>query len=196
VLLEDRDRMVTKSTGRPIRQSPHRSNGLPVPDRLTFRYTHGALDGVQFAVTFAQEEQVSDVSRASDVNAPLVGRMLLDFDKDPVAAASQWLAADFTTIINGEPPMNVDAYRQMVAMFAAAFSDVQHEIHDLVAEGDQVAVSTTLHLTHTGEYEGIAATGRRLRVAEMAVVTIRDGKLASERAVIDFASMMRQLTAP
>lgn len=138
---------------------------------------------------------MTDSRRIADGNAALIRRMMPDFDSNPVGAASKWMTPDFTTVMNGEPPMNLDAYREMAASVSKAFSDIRHEIHDLVAEEDCVALSMTLHLKHIGEYEGIAATGRTIRIAEMAVFHMREGKVASERVVVDFASLMQQLTA-
>ena len=126
----------------------------------------------------------------------LVRRMILDFDSQPVEATYKWMTPDFVTLMNGEPPMGLEAYRQLAGTIAQSFSNLRHEIIDMVAEDDRVAVVMTLHLTHTGEYEGIAATGRTIRVAEMAVLQIREGKIAAERVVVDFASMHQQMTAP
>ena len=75
------------------------------------------------------------------------------------------------------------------------FSNIKHEVHHVVAEGDMVAVGLTLRLTHAGVYEGIAATGRTAAIEEFSVIRIRDGKIASEWAVVDLGGL-HQLTAP
>ena len=139
---------------------------------------------------------MTDARRIADGNAALIRRMMPEFDSNPVGAASKWMTPDFTAVMNGGAPMNLDAYREMVESVSTAFSDIRHEIHDLVAEADKVALNMTLHLKHIGEYEGVAATGRTIRIAEMAVFHMRGGKIASERVVVDFASLMQQLTAP
>jgi predicted ester cyclase len=41
-----------------------------------------------------------------------------------------------------------------------AFSDLKHDIHHIVAEGDSVAVGITFRAKHNGPYEDIAATGK------------------------------------
>ena len=134
-------------------------------------------------------------ANVAEENKALVREMMPDFDRTPLEATYKWMSPDFTTVMNGEAPMDLDAYRQMVAAVTKSFSDIRHEVLDMVAEGDRVALVMTLHLKHTGEYEGVAATGRTIRVAEMSVLTLRDGKIASERVVVDFASLHQQLTA-
>jgi steroid delta-isomerase-like uncharacterized protein len=134
-------------------------------------------------------------SNVAEENKELVRQMMPDFDRTPLEATHKWMTPDFTTAINGEPPMDLDAYRQVVADITKSFSSIRHEILDMVAEGDRVALAMTLHLTHTGEYEGIAATGRTVRVAEMSVFTMREGKIASELVFFDFAGFHQQLTA-
>jgi predicted ester cyclase len=134
-------------------------------------------------------------SNVAEQNKALIRQMMPDFDRTPLEATHKWMTPDFTTSINGGPPMDLESYRQLATAFEKSFSNIRHEIIDLVAEGDRVALVMTLHLMHTGEYEGVAATGRSLKVAEMSVFTMREGRIASERLFFDFANFQQQLTA-
>jgi predicted ester cyclase len=51
--------------------------------------------------------------------------------------------------------------RRWVAQFLASFPDMRMEIVQLVTEGDTVAGRFTCSATHTGEWRGHAASGRR-----------------------------------
>jgi predicted ester cyclase len=66
----------------------------------------------------------------------------------------------------------------------------------MVAEGNHVATGITLHMVHTGEFAGIAATGRAVSVEEIVVIRLRDDKIAEEWGVFDFAALQQQLEAP
>ena len=134
--------------------------------------------------------------QTAEQNKALVRQIVEDIDRAPGAEAiARWLAPDFTTVVNNDPPMSREAYLEMAAGITTAFSNIRHEVLDVVAEGDRVAVAMTLHLTHTGDYEGIAATGRSVSVPEMSMMVIRDGLIASERVLIDLAGLHQQLTA-
>jgi predicted ester cyclase len=57
-----------------------------------------------------------------------------------------------------------------------AFPDRRVEIHDQVAEGDKVTTRKTLHGTHLGELQGVAATGQRVAIEVIDIVRVRDGR--------------------
>ena len=135
----------------------------------------------------------ADAARANEL---LVRRLIDDIDTSPaLETMGKWLAADFTTIINGSVTLSKDQYLEMAGGMLRAFSNIRHEILDIVADEDTVAVAIALHLTHTAEYDGIPATGRTLTVSEMSIMRIRDGVVASERVFVDLAGMHQQLTA-
>ena len=48
-----------------------------------------------------------------------------------------------------------------------AFPDMHREIHDVIVEGDKVAVFETVRYTHTGEFAGLAPTGNTVEYQEM-----------------------------
>jgi hypothetical protein len=54
-------------------------------------------------------------------------------------------------------------------VFATAFPDGTHTIHDLIAEGDRVVVRVSGIGTHKGEFKGMATTGKPMEIAGMAI---------------------------
>ncbi|MEL7157557.1 MAG: ester cyclase [Actinomycetota bacterium] len=75
----------------------------------------------------------------------------------------------------------------------AAFTDARFEIHALLVEGDTVAVRYTFHGTHTGEFLGIAPTGRTVARPSAAFFRVRDGKVVEGDVFADGAGMLAQL---
>jgi predicted ester cyclase len=137
-----------------------------------------------------------EVSTA-ELNKALVRQMIQELDAAPSPDdVAKWLTADYQLFMNGAAALDLAGYQAMVKGVTASFSNIKHEIHHMVAEGDLVAVGVTLRLTHTGVYEGLAATGRTVAVEEFSVMRIRDGKVASEWAVVDLGGLHQQLTAP
>lgn len=68
-------------------------------------------------------------------------------------------------------------------------------LRDIIAEGDRVMTRTKITGIHNGQFMGIHPTGRRISVAEVAVVRIKDGKLIEEWGFPDMLDLMRQFGA-
>ena len=107
-----------------------------------------------------------------------------------------WLTDDFQSRLNSPEPMDKEGYRQFMAGALVGFPNMRHEIHYMVAEDDLVALGITLHMEHTGEFAGIAPTGRSVAVEEIVVVRFRNDKIAEEWGVFDLAGLLQQLEAP
>lgn len=134
---------------------------------------------------------------AAELNKALVRQMIQELDNTPNPdVVAKWLTADYQLFMNGAAAMDLAGYQSMVKETTSSFSNIKHEIHHMVAEGDTVAVGVTLRLTHTGVYEGIAATGRTVAIEEFSVMRIRDGKVATEWAVVDLGGLHQQLSSP
>ena len=86
-------------------------------------------------------------------------------------------------------------YKEMYHNFTGAFSDFHCEIEDIIAEGDKVMIRTTITGTHTGEYWGVAPTGKQISITEIACVRIKDGKIVEEWGFPDMFNLMQQLGA-
>ena len=77
------------------------------------------------------------------------------------------------------PPGGPAQVRAVVAHWRTAFPDFRFEVADLIAEGDKVV--------------DIAPTGRTVRVGEILILRIADGKLAEAWEEYDELEMRRQL---
>ncbi len=78
-------------------------------------------------------------------------------------------------------------------MFATAFPDGRIDLRQIHTAGDTAIVEFTGSGTHRGDLMGIAPTGRHISMPAITVLTVRGGKIASEREYMDMAHMMRQL---
>jgi predicted ester cyclase len=58
-----------------------------------------------------------------------------------------------------------------------AFPDYRWELQELVVEQDTIAARLIGQGTHTGPFDGIAATGRRIRTQELVIYRFADGKI-------------------
>lgn len=74
-----------------------------------------------------------------------------------------------------------------------AFPDLRLDVQDVIAEGDRVVARAVVTGTHEGEHMGVAATGRRFEIDEVAVFRFRDTRAVEIWGVVDVFSQMRQL---
>ena len=74
-----------------------------------------------------------------------------------------------------------------------AFPDSQVTIDDMIAEGDQVVTKKTFSGTHTGDFVGIPATGKRVTLQFVDIMRLRDGKIVEHWNCLDQLSLMQQL---
>jgi steroid delta-isomerase-like uncharacterized protein len=78
-----------------------------------------------------------------------------------------------------------------------AFPDFEMVVEDMVAYGDKAAVRWSATGTFTGEgrFEGLTATGARVELEGLDLLTIKDGKIVENRAYTNAMEMARQMGA-
>lgn len=77
--------------------------------------------------------------------------------------------------------------------FQAAFSDKVCIDEARLAEGEWMAAFGRQEATHSGEFMGIAPTGKRVEIRYMDFWHVKDGKIADNWVMVDFPHVMRQL---
>jgi predicted ester cyclase len=85
-----------------------------------------------------------------------------------------------------------EALKQLFAAYLAAF-DIEVTPEFLIAEGDMVAVHDTNRVKHTGQFRGIAPTGKEVTVTSTDIYRIVDGKIVEQWLESDFTGMVQQL---
>lgn len=91
-----------------------------------------------------------------------------------------------------EPP-GFEGVKRTMLWLATVFSDQRWEIHDVVGDGDLVAMRATHHGRQTGDLMGIPPTGREVAYEYVHFVRFRDGKAIEHWGVRDDMTLMRQL---
>ncbi|MBI1880911.1 MAG: ester cyclase, partial [Chloroflexi bacterium] len=89
----------------------------------------------------------------------------------------------------------VDAFKQLLGMFDAAFPGHRVKVHHILAEGDMVSVVHTHTAKHTGQLMHLAPTGREISVNGVEVFRMADGKIAEFWRHDDDVGMLMQLGA-
>ncbi|WP_196217834.1 ester cyclase [Streptomyces blattellae] len=88
------------------------------------------------------------------------------------------------------------AVGQLLELFLAGFPDLEVSIEELLdMEGGRVVGRFISRGTHTGEFMGIAPTGRTIEVNGIGMYTFSDGKVAREWVMDDLLGLLQQLGA-
>lgn len=77
--------------------------------------------------------------------------------------------------------------------FQAAFSDKVAIDEARIFQGEWGACFGAQHAVHTGEFMGIAPTGKKVEIRYMDFWKVVDGKIADNWVMVDFPHVMRQL---
>ncbi|HEV2148366.1 MAG TPA: ester cyclase [Longimicrobiaceae bacterium] len=88
-----------------------------------------------------------------------------------------------------------EGLKAFFAELARAFPGLEVVVDDLIAEGDRVAARVRFRGTHSGDFQGIAASGRPVEMRVVDVLRIRDGKIVERWGVGDQLGLMQQLGA-
>jgi steroid delta-isomerase-like uncharacterized protein len=134
------------------------------------------------------------MSTQTEQNKAIVRRNYETADKNDLTAFSEQLAPDLVLHYPGMPgPLNREALLQMMNVMFSGLTQRQHVFEDQIAEGDKVATRLTLHAVHTGEFQGMPATGNQIVVPQIAIHRIQNGKIVEVWVSSDDISMMKQL---
>jgi predicted ester cyclase len=80
-----------------------------------------------------------------------------------------------------------------ISVFHAAFPDGHLTIDQTIAEGDIVTTRLTFHGTHTGEFQGIAPTGKKVTVPALDMARFVNGKIVEHWGGPNQLSLLQQL---
>jgi steroid delta-isomerase-like uncharacterized protein len=88
-----------------------------------------------------------------------------------------------------------EGVQRYVSEFRAAFPDVRHEVQEVIAQANAVAVYWTARATHTGTWRGLAATGRNVAWEGVTIAHLTAGRITDHHTVWDRLAFARQLDA-
>ncbi len=85
--------------------------------------------------------------------------------------------------------------KEGLAYLRQSSSDYRQVVEEMIAEGDRVVAYYTFQGTHTGDYAGVPATGKRFCFPGIDIWQVRDGRLVGHWFVGDTYGFMQQVGA-
>ena len=83
--------------------------------------------------------------------------------------------------------------KDVIRIMRTAFPDIHWVVQETIATGDKVVSRFHWTGTHRGDFAGIPATGRKVKVPGVVIDRLHGGKMADSRILMDTLGMMQQL---
>jgi steroid delta-isomerase-like uncharacterized protein len=132
-----------------------------------------------------------------DANKDVLRRFYAEFwNAGNVDAVDALVADDY---VDHQPvpdmPAGKAGFAELIRLWHTGFPDITETVEDLIAEGDRVVGRFTFRGTHTGEFMGIAPTGRKVSMTGIDIVRVEDGRIAEFWYAEQLHDLLRQLDA-
>lgn len=119
-------------------------------------------------------------------NADIARSYLNSFSSGNPEAVAGHVTDDFENIqvgVLGTGCSGADSYRERLAGFLGAFTNLRYDIEELIVDGDKVAAAYKMTFTNSG---------RPMDIEGVMVMTFRDGKIAVRKDYWDGLSHIKQ----
>ncbi len=90
-------------------------------------------------------------------------------------------------------PAGREGLKQIIMMFKHGYPDLKLQIVDSALQGDKLWVYTVMTGTNTGEFMGMKATGKPVKVEGFDIVRFANDKMVEHWGISDNMAMMQQL---
>jgi predicted ester cyclase len=109
-------------------------------------------------------------------------------NNEDYAAVDTLLTRDFLSYDVGGAVYTRTGLKEHYRRLRGSFSDLHLEVHEnvgVLVENDLIALRTVVTGTHTGDYDGVAATGKPVQFSTSHIFRFRDDRLAEHWHVTD-----------
>jgi len=127
-------------------------------------------------------------------NKDTVVRFMSLMDSHHFDSLSEVLAPDFQLHL-GSAILDRSQTEGMIQMFYSAFPDLIHGVEEVFAVDDRVVVRAMNRATHSGVFQGIAPTGRRVSFGQIGIYKLVGGRITGIWEEADLLGLMQQLGA-
>lgn len=129
-----------------------------------------------------------------EANKEIVRRYQEAYNLNELDRLADLMAADVLTpkIMPGLPP-GIEGAKSVHRRSLDGMPDFHTHIEDLIAEGDKVAARITMTGTHSGDFWGIPATGKRVKFTGVYIVRIDGGRIVEHWGEEDSMGLLQQL---
>lgn len=99
----------------------------------------------------------------------------------------------FTNMATGEEHVGPDAVREMLEFVYHGAFEGRAETRNLIVDGDRAVLEATFVGTHKGDFAGVPATGREVRVPLAVIYDMKDGSITRGRIYFEVPAFLAQV---
>ena len=116
------------------------------------------------------------------------------FNRHNLRSLDKYMSADLVSHWLGDRSLRgIPAWKEAMASFFHAFPDAAYTLNDLFFAGDKGVWRGTWHATQRGDWQGIAASGRKATWTVIIIGRFAGGKLAEDWVEYDRFNLLSQL---
>jgi predicted ester cyclase len=133
---------------------------------------------------------------SKELNQDLILQFYKAFDDRQMEEALGLLSPNFVAHMAGMPaPLNGNEFKEFGMSFYLAFSEGQHVFDRVIvsADQDQVVTCGTFTALHSGSFQGLPPTEKRISLAVMHIDCLANGKIVEHWGQGDALGLMQQL---
>jgi steroid delta-isomerase-like uncharacterized protein len=114
-----------------------------------------------------------------------------DYDAEAEILRTDYVAHAPASLLS--EPMDLKGWSDFLAMFVQGFPDLHLEIEDVSADEHMVAQRILFTGTHTGDFNGLPPTNRKVRFSGLEMNLMVDGRVAEHWFQLDQVALLKQL---
>jgi predicted ester cyclase len=122
-------------------------------------------------------------------NKAIVRKLMEAVNKKDFALLDELVVPNYAN-----PTMGIQSREEFKRLLSAqygGFPDVYREMEDIIAEGDKVWIRVKITGTNTGEYRGLAPTGKKFVMAAVPTYRIANGKIIEGWSVFTSLNLLK-----
>jgi len=129
-------------------------------------------------------------------NKELVLAFLDAADRNDVATVKTLFGPNHMFFTTMSPvPMTTDQHLEMMHAFKSGFSNSNHEVADIMECDDKITVRGFWQGVHTGDFNGIPASGKPVRLSYIMIFEVSGQELVNQWIEMDGMNFMMQIGA-
>jgi steroid delta-isomerase-like uncharacterized protein len=151
--------------------------------------------GCQNQEAMAELEKFKAQAEVEEQNKAIVRRMYETFEKGDFEAYKEVVAPEYAWYMPSisTKPISREGTIEFGKMLRNGFPDFSYSVEELIAEDDIVISRFIFRGTHEGEFQGIPATGNKVKMSGFMMTRIENGKIVEDKEEYDGIGFMMQL---